>query len=162
MSTLLASILFLINFPGTANLPGTQYNKNDSVLPSGWYYIAETNNGWKRKLAKTSEYFFVNPEPIVTVKNFKETILYHEKSCYALFIQLDSNGSKAWASALLKAKGKKLAFILDDSLLQTPVVDSQFARDDPREYGNILALPCSSYSVTQLKRYKTIIESENR
>ena len=143
-------------------MPSVQYNKYDSILPSGWYYISDTDTGWKRKLAKSSEYFFVNPTPIVTAKNFKDVTLFHKKSCYALFIQLDSSGSKAWALALLKAKGKKLAFILDDSLLQIPVVDAGFARDDPREYGHILALPCFSYSPAELKKFETIIERENR
>jgi hypothetical protein len=162
MNTLLASILFLMNCPGTPNLPGTRYHKTDSFLPTGWYYIAERAGGWKRKLARTSEVFFIDPIPVVTVKDFKGTLLFHEKDCYALIIQLDSNCFAAWALALQKAKGKKLAFIIDDSLLQTPVVDGQFAREDPGEFGEIYALPCLSYSGAELKRYRAIIEGEKR
>jgi hypothetical protein len=162
MGPFLFSILLLMNPTSNDNLPNGHYNKYDSTLPSGWYYITETNNGWRRKLYNSSGYFFINPAPIVTAKNFKEVTLFHEKSCYALFIQLDSIGSKAWALTLLKAKGKKLAFVLDDSLLQTPVIDARFVKDDPREYGHILALPCNSYSPTELKKFETIIENENR
>ena len=176
-SILLTVLLFACRYSDTVNNqiknPNPQHHSkddpnnsnNDSVLRTGWYLVSETRTGYKRILAQTNENYNINPEPIVTVKNFDKLTLFHEKNCYALFTWLDKNGSKALNLTKQESKGKKLAFILNDKLLRIqPVDDPQFAKvendTDPRIYGEVLTFPCNSFLPQEMKNYKAIIESE--
>jgi preprotein translocase subunit SecD len=127
----------------------------DSFLYTGWYYIVDTSD-CKRKLDKTSEFYFIDPAPITTVKNIMELKMYKAKDGYfGLSMRLDETGTKAWSIATEKAVGRKLAFILDNRLLHAPTVNLQIE-------GGVTALNRSDYSKAELENFKTMIESERR
>jgi hypothetical protein len=124
--------------------------KFDSVLYTGWYFISGTSTGYKRQLIESGESYHIEPRPIVTAANFDKVSMFHEKDCYALFTWLDKKGSQALNAAKQKAKGKTLAFILDNKLLLVQSADDpQFAsvedNVDPRVYGEVLTFPCNSF-----------------
>jgi hypothetical protein len=139
--------------------------KFDSVLYTGWYFVSDMSTGYKKQLLQSKDSFDINPVPIVTATNFDNVSLFHEKDCWALFTWLDKRGSQALNAALQKAKGKQLAFILDNQLLRLQLADyPQFANvqdnADPRVYGQVLTFPCNSFSPAELKNYQTILKSE--
>jgi hypothetical protein len=138
--------------------------KLDSILYTGWYFI-DNNRGRERRLQQTNSFYYINPIPIVAVKHFKEVNLFHEKDCFALFIWLDNEGSQLLNAARKKSKGQKFAFIINNKLEIIQLADdpqfAQVSKDiDSRVYGQVLAFPCKSRSSEELKKFKTIIESE--
>ena len=51
--------------------------KHDStILYTGWYYVVDTPNGYKRQLDKSDETFYLDPKPIVTAKNVTTFAIY--------------------------------------------------------------------------------------
>ncbi|MFB6344024.1 hypothetical protein ACE1ET_20055 [Saccharicrinis sp. FJH62] len=42
----------------------------DSVLATGWYYLSDTEPGFKMNLDKTEEIYFVDPKPILVKEHF--------------------------------------------------------------------------------------------
>ena len=47
-----------------------EQNTQNSTLATGWYHIVETENGFKRQLDKTDEYYFIDPKPIIIKQYF--------------------------------------------------------------------------------------------
>ena len=68
-------------------------------------------------------------------------------------MRLGKEGTENWSYATQKAIMKKLAFILDNRLLQVATVNSQIT-------GGITALNRRDYSRQELENFKIIIESE--
>jgi hypothetical protein len=132
--------------------------KHDStILYTGWYYVVDSSNGYKRQLDKSAETYYLDPKPIVTAKNFTTFEIYEgnfkEKKYLGLTMRLDKEGTESWSNATLRAKGNRLAFILDNRLLQVAMVNSQIT-------GGVTALNRGDYSRQELKNFKKIIESE--
>lgn len=136
---------FLFLFTGQ---PDSQDNSTE--LPTGWYHITTENTGLTRELNKTGEYYFLEPEPIITPKNMKTTEFKtgYDGKIY-LAIQFDAAGTKAWARATARATGTKLGFILDDKLIQAPFVNGQIT-------GGVAAI--WDDSKTELERIKKAIQ----
>ncbi len=169
MTSLLVSLLFLIacgNSDTIRNnrilIPDPEHQIKDSpditsfdsILYTGWYYIADINNGYKRQLDKSHDYYFIDPKPIVIAKNFKRLEIYNNKEeVFEMLIQLDETGTKAWSIATDKYVGKKLAFILDNRLLEADYVNSQIT-------AGVTALIRGDYTKAELENFKIIIESE--
>lgn len=132
--------------------------KHDStILYTGWYYVVDTPSNYKRQLDKSDETFYLDPKPIVTAKNFTEFEIYesshNDKKYLGLTMWLDKEGTENWSYATQKAIMKKLAFILDNRLLQVGTVMSQIT-------GGVTALNRGNYTRQELEKFKTIIESE--
>ena len=132
--------------------------KHDStILYTGWYYIVDTDNGFKRQLDKSTDTFFIDPKPIVTAKNFTTFEIYESnaggENYIGMTMRLDGKGTENWSVATEKAIGKQLAFILDNRLLQVAKVNSQIT-------AGVTALNRGDYSRAELENFKTIIESE--
>ena len=130
--------------------------KPDSVLSTGWYYIINKDNGYKRLLDKASEYYFIDPTPITTAKNFTQLRVYAAKDRgFGLLILLDETGTKAWSSATKKASRnyQKLGFILDNKLLYLAPVFSQITN-------GTTAVTRNDYTKDELESFKTRIEKE--
>ena len=144
------SILFFFN----SFLVNTSYTNNfDTTLNTGWYYIVDTSS-YKRQLDKTQKCFFIDSVPIASTKNFKQLKIYMNKNNeYELIIQLDNSGTKAWSVATEKSIGKKLAFILDNKLLEADFVNSQIT-------AGVTALIRGDYTKAEIEEIKRIIESE--
>lgn len=134
-----------------------EITKHDStILYTGWYYVVDTDNGYKRQLDKSNETYFIDRHPIVTASNFTKLEIYESNGnikYFGLSIRLDKKGTESWSVATEKAIGKQLAFILDNRLLQVAKVNSQIT-------GGVTAINRSDYSKTELENFKTVIESE--
>jgi len=132
--------------------------KHDStILYTGWYYVVDTPNSYKRQLDKSDETYYLDPEPIVTAKNVTTFEIYersyNNKKYFGLTMRLDKEGTMNWSYATQKAIMNKLAFILDNRLLQVATVNSQIT-------GGVTALNRGDYTRQELENFKTIIESE--
>jgi len=133
-------------------------NKHDTtILYTGWYYIVDTDNGFKRQLDKSTDTFFIDPKPIVVAKNFTTFEIYVSNTdgqkYFGLTMRLDGQGTENWSVATEKAIGKQLAFILDNKLLYVAKVNSQITT-------GVSALNRGDYSKAELENFKTIIEGE--
>jgi preprotein translocase subunit SecD len=132
---------------------------DSSVLSTGWYYVVDTANGYKRKLDKSEETYYLDPTPIITAKNVTIFEIYESsyngKKYYGLSMHLDKDGTERWSYATGKAQVMylRLAFILDNRLLQVAKVNAQIT-------GGVTALNRGNYSRQELENFKTIIESE--
>lgn len=127
------------------------------ILCTGWYYVRDNNNGVLRQLDKSNESYFIDPKPIVTAKNFITLEIYKGKGGSAkhigLAMYLDEAGTKNWSIATENAIEKKLAFILDNRLLQVAKVNSRIS-------SGTTALNRRNYSRAELKKFKAIIKSQ--
>ena len=61
------------NSPVTESFSTSQIDTN---LVTGWYYISDSENGFKRNQIGTIEYHFIAPLPILTIKDFKKVKEY--------------------------------------------------------------------------------------
>jgi preprotein translocase subunit SecD len=124
--------------------------KVETKLQTGWYYIIDEDKGTKRQLDKTENYYFLDPSPIVTAKNIKEIKfrLDNEQKAF-LAIQFDAPGTKAWSMATLRSINRRLGFVLNDKLIQAPLVNSEIT-------GGVSAI--WDYSRPELETIKKEIE----
>jgi hypothetical protein len=148
----------LLKDPGHYIRDSQDILKYDSaVLNTGWYYVADSPTGFKRQLDKSNETYYLDPTPIVTAKNFTTFELYESnfngKKYAGLTMRLDKVGTESWSNATLIAIGSRLAFILENRLLQVARVNSQIT-------GGITALNRGDYSRQELENFKKIIETE--
>lgn len=125
----------------------------DSTLPTGWYYVIE-NNGCKRELDRDTIDIMINPEPIVSVHNIIRMEIYKGQSNdVGLMMQLDDIGTEKWLEATEKTIGKKLAFVFDNKVLHTPLVNSQITN-------GMTALNRGIYSEEELESIKNSIQKD--
>lgn len=138
-------------------VPATKDNlfvNTDSTLITGWYYILDNQNGIKRQLDRDSLYYFLDPTPIVTVKNISDFEIYTARAGdVGLKMTLDEKGTTAWREATEKSIGKRLAFVVDNKLLHVPLVNSKIS------FG-LTALNRGIYSREDLVAIAKIIERE--
>lgn len=131
--------------------------RDSTVLYTGWYYIADTPNTYMRELEKTDETYYLNLQPIVTVKSFT-TIEFYEnnyngKLYYGLQMQCDKTGTEAWRLATRKAIYKKVAFILDNKLLFVATVNSEITN-------GVAVINSDKHSRAEFENIRAIIETE--
>jgi len=103
-------------------------NRKDSTLATGWYYITESSEGYKRQLDKTDEFYFIHPKPIIVKEHFDKLEIYKDgelKLQSSLLIKIHRNFEHLWADATEKWEGKRLALIIDDVLVSNPKVMSR-------------------------------------
>ena len=154
--------------PGKRTLENTQYHVRNSregfqddstILSTGWYYLADTDNGFKRQLDKSIEKYFIDPKPIVTAKNIITFEIYERnvggQKRLGLAMQLDKEGTQNWSIATERSIGRHLAFVLDNRLLQVAKVNSQIT-------GGMTALNRGDYSRQELENVRSIIERESK
>jgi hypothetical protein len=137
---------------------GNNTNKiiNDSgLLEIGWYYISDS--GYERYLVKSKNEYYIDPLPIVTAKNIIDCKLYKftnaNEIAWGLRMQLDSNGTQNWKIATSKMIGRKIAFILDNQLLEVSQVNNEISN-------GTTALNTALFSKQELENFKNIIERE--
>jgi len=70
-------------------------------------------------------------------------------------MQLDKEGTKNWSIATENSRGKHLAFVLDNRLLQVAKVNSQIT-------GGMTALNRGDYTQQELEKVKIIVERESK
>jgi len=166
-STLLIVFVFLIAFSSCSGQRKTDnkvvninmdsvYNQilTDSILVSGWYYIIETDNGFKRQLDKSEEFYFVDPKPILVKDHFDKIELFETdfKGQYpdyiGLEIRINNKYVNIWATATEKSIGKRLGLVIDNKLVNTPQVNARIE-------GGMTALNRDVYSREELEEFKT-------
>jgi preprotein translocase subunit SecD len=126
---------------------------SDLTLQTGFYYIVEADDGFKRQLDKDSLSYFIDPTPIVTSKNIVKFEIYTSNyGGIGLSMKLDDNGTIAWSEATEKATGKELAFIVDNKLIQVARVISQIT-------GGMTALNRGIYTKRELEEIQKLIEN---
>lgn len=129
----------------------------DSILVTGWYYIIDTENGFKRQLDKSDETYYIDPRPIVIKDNFSKTEIYETdfKGAYTdyvgLTIRLDETGSDSWAIATERAINKRLALIINNKLVNAPQVNAQIT-------SGLTALNRVEYSKMEIEKFKNLID----
>lgn len=130
---------------------------DSTTLYTGWYYVVDTPTNYKRQLDKSDETFYLDSKPIVTAKNITTFEIYesnyNDKKYFGLAMRLNEEGTENWSNATYRSIGNKLAFILDNRLLQVATVNSQIT-------GGVTALNRGEYSRQELEHFKKIIESE--
>ena len=166
-SIILLAILTLTNCSSDAQINSVdqdkiiettfQTNIKDSTLATCWYYIIETNNGFKIQLDKATEFYFIDPRPIVTKENFKELEIFETdfggtyEDYIGLKIKLDRIGGERWAEATEKSKGGRLALIINGKLVNAPVVNAQIT-------GGMTSLNRTEYSRQELEVFEKQIK----
>ena len=134
-----------------------QNNLNSKSLCTGWYYVIGTKNDFSYQLNKSYEVYHLDPNPIAIKVNIKSTEIYEASypgqlpEHFGLKIQLDDFGASKWADATQKAIGKKLAFILDNQLIYTGLVNAQIT-------GGITAINRPEYNKKELEAIKAKLE----
>jgi preprotein translocase subunit SecD len=133
--------------------------KDSSYLPTGWYYVVDSPNGYKKQLDKSAETYYLDPVPVVTSKNILSFEIYEttnqHKKYHVLVMPLDKNGTLAWSSATRKSSMRmgRLAFVVKNSLLYAANVNEQIT-------GGITALNRGVYTRKELEKIQIEIESE--
>jgi len=176
MTSILFSFAFLIfcsNDDGSGQnaripIPCPEHHIKDSsdilkfdsaILYTGWYYVGDSLNGYKRQLDRSDETYYIDPKPIVTAKNFKRLEIYESglpgKKYLGLGMRLDKKGTESWAHATDRSYKThiKLAFILDNRLLYVAQAETEIT-------GGVTALNRGIYTREELENFKTIIQSE--
>lgn len=103
-------------------------NVRDSILLTGWYYINDHGQGFKRKLDRSEETYYIDPMPIITRDNFSSIVTYETnfrgaRSDYGgLEISLDDYGKKAFALATYNSLDRQIAFVINNKLVNAPLV----------------------------------------
>ena len=129
---------------------------SDSILKTGWYYLADSAYGFKRKLDRDTVFYFIKPVPIVTAKNIIETKIYTDRwGGKGLSMKLDSVGTKSWSTATEETINKHLAFIIDNVLVQVPKVNAKIN-------GGMTALNRGDVYANELDKIKATIDSERK
>jgi hypothetical protein len=130
---------------------------DSSILYTGWYYVSESSNGYKRQLNKQNEIYYINPKPILTAKDLTTFEIYesffNNKKKLVLSMRLNKDGTEIWSNATLAAQGKKLAFVVDNLLIDVETINSPITHD-------VTALTGGNYTRAELENFKRIIESE--
>lgn len=108
-----------------------QQNLKDSTLATGWYYIVDNENGFKRQLDKTEEFYVIDPEPILIKGHFDEIEIFETnfqgqyEDYLGLSLQINKKYADLWADATEKSIGKRLGLIIDNKLVNAPMVNSR-------------------------------------
>lgn len=131
----------------------------DSTLKTGWYYVTDQQTNFKRQLDKTAEFYFIDPNVIVPIGQFKKLELtdseYEGKSYPMLVIRFDTKGTDSWSIATEKSIGGKLALIVNDKLVIAPKVNSQIT-------AGVSALNRTDYTKQDIEEILKQIENERQ
>ena len=134
-----------------------EQNIQDSTLATGWYYILETENGFKRQLDKTEEFYFIDPKPILVKEHFDkleifETNFHGQYENYVgLSIQIHKNYKDLWANATEKSMYKRLGLVINNKLVNAPMVNARIEN-------GMSSLNRIEYSRDELENFKKQIE----
>ncbi|MCQ6960290.1 SecDF P1 head subdomain-containing protein [Mucilaginibacter aquariorum] len=150
----LALILAILWVPLKYNTKHTIASNAKPVLKTGWYYVADKKNNYQRQQLNNKESYFINPRLIIPVNNFKTLEIRDalEPGASEIFIQFNERGTNAFRMATGNSINKRLAFIIDDKLIYTAIVNAQISSG--------LAV-INGYSKTELEKFATQIKSEN-
>lgn len=95
-------------------------------LKTGWYFLTTDTTFPKRILSKTEEVYYIIPEPFMTKADMKTIIPYQSNSSNGVIagisMVLTGEGNKKYAAATEEKVDSKIAFVLNNELIATPIV----------------------------------------
>lgn len=97
-------------------------------IRTGVYYVKES--GYFMQNEDKTDSCYIDTLPIVTILNYKKVFIKENsylKGNYELHIVLDEQGKDNFKMATGKSLDKKLAFVINSSLVMLPVVRSEIA-----------------------------------
>lgn len=159
MAKTLALSFMLLIICAAHQSSGQVKQQGSKILKTGWYYVVDSRTGVKRQLDKSKERYFIDRHPIVTASNFTDLLIdgstysYGPKYQYRLVMQLDLAGAKLMGMATKKSIGKKLAFILDNRLLNVVGVMAQVDN-------GMTVMDRGTYSKEELERIKAAVSRD--
>jgi len=128
----------------------------DSFLITGWYSIANYDNGYMRQTENDTAHYFIEPMPIVSAKHFVSLHVAKDlNDIPILTMQFDTWGTAVWSEATKQAVGNRLGFILNNKLITTPTVNEQIPHGRS-------AIASREFSENDLHKIKAEIEKEMR
>jgi hypothetical protein len=148
----------LLQNPGNYIKARPDIPKHDStILYTGWYFVIDTPTGYKRQLLQSDEVYFLNSKPIMTAKNIKASEIHenwlNNEQYFWLTMRLDKEGTEKWSYATRVAITKRIAFVIDNQLLQVVTVNSQMT-------DGIAVLARADFSRQEVEDFKAILENE--
>ncbi len=127
-------LIAILNYESIEQTPEIEFayrqNISDSILVTGWYYTTDQGKGFKRKLDKSEETFFIDPMPIATKDNFKSVDIYQtdfkgtRSDIAGLNTVLDDYGRTAFAFATYKSFDRHLVLVINNKLVSALLVKS--------------------------------------
>ncbi len=155
-------LLFAFCQPNEENHHGSRdkktTNTNDTALKTGWYYLSDSASGVLRKMYKdtTQKRYYVNPNPILTVADFSSVELREyprDPNHYLLAIKFDDQGKESWRVATRNSISKPLGLIIDNVLIECPIVQSEIV-------AGISALNRGDLTKDELLNFQKAIQAE--
>lgn len=134
--------------------PQLQMSFESSSFQTGWYKVSDTANEYKRALYRSDDIYFIDKEQILGAKNILGVEIYASNGGskhFGLVMKFDDIGTQAWSIATERAIGKKLAFILNDTLLHVSTINAQIT-------GGIAAINREIYSRQELEKFQKSIQ----
>lgn len=112
-----------------SNFGKTNISDSDTILKTGWYYVSEQETNFKRQLDKSSDFYYINPNVIVSVEQFKELEITEDErqgtKISSLIIRFDKKGTENWSVATRNSIGRQVALIIDNELVSVSKVNAQ-------------------------------------
>lgn len=134
-------LIAILNYGSFKQTPGIElaYEQNisDSMLVTGWYYTTDQGKGFKRKLDKSEETFFIDPKPIATKDNFRSVDIYQtdfkgtRPDIAGLNTILDDFGRTAFAYATYKSYDRHVVLVINNKLVSALLVKSVLNDGNP-------------------------------
>jgi len=130
----------------------------DSIfLKTGWYYITDSINGILRVLDRADSIsYYIDTVPILTVDNFTNVSMYETKMYeryIALAIFLDEQGTESFRIATEKSIHEKLAMIVNNVLIYTPIVNVEITH-------GVSVLNRSDYTPEDLLMFRNVLKGQ--
>jgi hypothetical protein len=139
-STLLIPFLFvIISIVSSCNIPDlpsfrpknkvhtiSNEIRPDSFLVTGFYYVSDTNTGFKRRTANRGDTCCLNPIPFLTIEDFAQVHFKKDGAdVWELDVDFYDDVKNILKEATRKALHKRLALVVDNSLISTGVVNGE-------------------------------------
>jgi len=158
---LLMFSLFSINCSDEGKSDGTKKRVHEpGKLTTGWYHISDGITPIKRKLVKSKFSFYIDSVPIITADNFMKVEINELPNAgadkyYGLKITLDMDGKDRWGDATGRWTGKRMAMIVDDSLIDIPLINNE-------NDSGVTVVNGLNQTKEEAENIKKILESEQR
>jgi preprotein translocase subunit SecD len=130
-------------------------------LQTGIYHVADSSNGVRCKyvLIRDTAFLYLLSEPILTTKNIKSLKIEHSGLIdnWELVIGLNKRGKRIWRSATAGSVGKRIAFVLDNSVLVAPNITEPVTTGQIGIAGNYTHEQLETFKITLKKEHHKIV-----
>jgi preprotein translocase subunit SecD len=96
-------------------------------LKTGWYYVTDESNNYKRSQQNSKESYFIKPRLIIPVSDLQTLEIRdaYEPGASEIYMKFNARGTNAFRIATGNSINKRLAFIIDDKLIYIAIVNAQ-------------------------------------